>query len=793
MFKNYLLLALRNLKKQKVFTMINIAGLTVGIISCLMIFLFVQHEFSYDNFHKEGKDIYRVMRVAERNGSRESIPYLSPPYATALKNDYPDAIKRAVRIMPSGGLVSYQNTAFTEKRLYYSDADFFELFDFEIIKGNKKDVLKDPGNVVLNESTARKYFGDESPLGKVITVDKQLQLKVSGIAKDVPANSHLNFDLVIPISNFSAADWFQVWNNNNLFTYVQLNATTDKNTLIQSFPAFMDKYMGAEFASAGGKTGLGLNPLRDIYFEEAGPWDNVKHGNKNVVYIFMCIAFLILFIACINFMNLATARATERSKEVGLRKVLGAVRSQLVVQFMGESILLATISCVLALLLLQLLMPAFNSMLGYTLPGYWSNPFLYVFTAAIILIVGLLAGSYPALLLSSFSPIESLKGKLKLGTGGALFRKALVVFQFSCTVLLIIGMMIIGSQMDYVRNKDLGFDKERAVVIKLDNDEIWTGRELLKQQLQSLPMVENVSLMSGEPGGFHDSFTFEVDGKPSEEWQFRTVFADFEYINTLGLKLLAGRNFSASFPTDSSRAMIINRAAAIKLGVTPQEAVGKQMRNLMRDSITRTVVGVVENFHFLSLKERIEPMVIAGNQDRRVALVKLKAGDLSSAIQSIKKVYTGIASLYPFEYEFLDQQFNEQYQTDLRQQNILAGFSAIAILIACLGLFGLASYTAVRRTKEIGVRKVLGSSTQNIVVLLSKDLLKPVLLGTLIAIPLGYAAMNQWLQSFAYRTSLHWGVFAGAAMIAMMIALVTVCLQAVKAARANPVKSLRTE
>jgi putative ABC transport system permease protein len=793
MLKNYLLLALRNLRKQKVFTIINIAGLTVGIISCLMIFLFVQHEFSYDNFHKDGNNIYRVMRVAERNGSRENIPYLSPPYATALKNDYPDAIKRGVRIMPSGGLVSYQNTAFTEKRLYYADADFFELFDFKLIQGDKENVLKEPGNVVLTETTARRYFGNEDPLGKVITLDKQLQLKVSGIAEDVPPNSHLNFDLVVPISNFSAADWFQVWNNNNLFTYVQLNASTNKNTLIQSFAAFMDKYMGAEFASAGGKTGLGLNPLKGIYFEEAGPWDNVKHGNKNVVYIFMCIAFLILFIACINFMNLATARATERSKEVGLRKVLGAVRSQLVIQFMGESILLATISCVLALLLLQLLMPAFNFMLGYTLPGYWSNPFLYIFTGTIILIVGMLAGSYPALLLSSFSPIESLKGKLKLGTGGALFRKALVVFQFSCTVLLIIGMMIIGSQMDYVRNKDLGFDKERALVIKLDNDEIWTGRERLKQQLQSLPMVENVSLMSGEPGGFHDNFSFEVDGKPSEEWQFRTVFADFEYINTLGLKLLAGRNFSASFPTDSSRAMIINRAAAIKLGLTPEKALGKRLRNLMRDSTTRTVIGVVENFHFLSLKERIEPMVIAGNQDRRVALIKPKAGDLPSAIQEIKKVYSGIASLYPFEYEFLDQQFNDQYQTDLRQQNILASFSAIAIFIACLGLFGLASYTAVRRTKEIGVRKVLGSSTQNIVVLLSKDLLKPVLLGTLIAIPLGYVAMSQWLQSFAYRTSLHWWVFAGAAMIAILIALVTVSLQAVKAARANPVTSLRTE
>ncbi|NEU08562.1 FtsX-like permease family protein [Flavihumibacter sp. R14] len=790
MFKNYLLLALRNLKKQKVFSIINIAGLTVGILSCLMIFLFVQNEFSYDNFHENGNNIYRVMRVAERNGNRETIPYLSPPYATAIKNDYPDAVKTAVRVMPAGGLVSYENVAFNEKEIYFTDADFFSLFDFKLTAGDKKTVLQNPGSVVLTETAAKKYFGKQDPIGKVLILDKELQLKVTGVAKDIPTNSHLNFDLVVPISNYSNSDWFREWNNNNLFTYVQLNPKTDVDKLTGSFTAFMDKYVNEE---TGEKTGLDLSRLEDIYFESAGPWDQVKHGNLNVVYIFMSIAFLILFIACINFMNLSTARATERSKEVGLRKVLGAVRRQLVFQFIGESILLAAISCLLALGLLQFFMPAFNSLLGYELQGYWKNPNLYVFIAVIIVVIGLLAGSYPAFLLSSFSPVESLKGKLRLGTGGAFFRKVLVVFQFSCTVLLIIGMMIIGSQMNYVRTKNLGFDKERSVVVKLDNNEIWTGMNRFKQQLQNNPSIENVSLMSGAPGGFHDSFTFQVEGMPGDDLQFRTVFADFEYVRTLGLKILAGRDFSPAFPTDSGQAVLINRAAAVKLGVTPEKAPGMRLRNTMRDSVSRTVVGVVENFHFLSLRETIEPMVISGSMDRRVAVIKLKNGDPGQAINAIKKAYTGIAPVYPFEFEFLDQQFDHQYQTDQRQQYILSGFSAIAIFIACLGLFGLASYTAVRRTKEIGVRKVLGSSTQNIVILLSKDLLKPVLLGTLIAIPLGYAAMYQWLQSFAYRTSLHWWVFAVAAITAVLIALITVSFQAVKAATANPVKSLRTE
>ncbi|MEO5891888.1 MAG: ABC transporter permease [Ferruginibacter sp.] len=793
MVKNYLLLAVKNLRKQKMFSLINILGLTVGITCCLMIFLFIINEFSYDNFHKKGKDIYRVMRVGKLNGERTEIPYLSAPYSTALLNDYPGDIKNAVRVMRDNDLISYNNISFNEKNIYITDSNFFQLFDFQLLKGDPATALKDPASIVLTVSAAKKYFGNEDPMGKVLQFNKKLELKVTGIVKDVPVNSTMNFDMVLPLSNFKSTDWFNQWPNNGMFVYVQLNPMADPKKLTSRFPQFMDKYMGKFYAESGFKMDLIIKPLNEIYFEESRLSDSLKHGDKKTVYIFISIAILILIIACINFMNLATARATDRSKEVGLRKVLGAVRKQLVGQFILESILFATIACVLAVVLLLLLMPAYNNLLGYKLPFLWNNPSIYLFIIVIIIVVGLLAGSYPALLLSSFSPIESLKGKLKVGNSGAFFRKALVVFQFSISVLLIISIFIILTQMHYVKNKDLGFSKQQSMVIRLDNSEIWHNKIRFKNELQNNPAVESVSLMSGEPGGFHDFYSFEAEAKTGERFLFNTEYADFEYAKTLGLKIIAGRDFSSQFKTDSVQSVIINRSAATKLGYTPASAVGKWLKNAVKDSLHRNIIGVVEDFHYASLKEPIGPLVISGNNDRRLALVKLRSSHLQSTINDIKKIYTSFASSYPFEYDFLDERFDKLYKTEIRQEMVLSILSFIAIFIACLGLFGLAAYTAVKRTKEIGVRKVLGSSIKNIVLLLSKDLLKPVLLGTLIAVPAGYYLMLKWLQSFAYRIDIHWWMFAGAAMIAVTIALLTVSFQAVKAAVANPVKSLRTE
>jgi len=795
MIKNYLVLAVKHLRKQRVFSFINILGLTVGITCCFLIFLFIMNEVSYDNFHKNGKDIYRVMRVGSDNGERREIPYLSAPFGPALVNDYPDAIKQSVRIMRDNDLISYNNISFNEQNIYLTDDNFFRFFDFKLSKGDPATVLKDPKSIVLTESAAKKYFGDEDPIGKVLEFNKDQQLKVTGIAKNVPVNSHLQFDIVIPLELLrpTQPDFFTNWPSNSMFTYVQLNSAVDPKNMEQRFPAFMDKYLGQFYATSGFKMGLAIKPLKDIYFATDKLDGSVKHGNKKMVYIFMSIALLILVIACINFINLATARATDRSKEVGLRKVLGAVRKQLVTQFMMESVLYAIVACILSIGLVKLLMPAYTNLLGYQLPLLWNNPLVYTFIIGVIIVVGLLAGSYPALLLSSFKPIESLRGKLKRGNSGAFFRKGLVVFQFSISVLLIICVSIIMSQMNYLKNTDLGFDKEQSLIVRFDNLSISRNRTQFKEAVQNIPAVKSVALMSGEPGGFHDRYSFESQAKPEEKLMFSTEFTDIDFAKTLGVKIIAGRDLSKDYGTDSAQSVIINRKAAQTLGYTPEQAIGKWIRNVSRDSLRRTIVGVVEDYHYVSLKEPIGPLVISPGRDKRLALIKIKTSDVQSAISNIKKVYISYAADYPFEYNFLDERFDQLYRTEARQQTVLSVFSVIAIFIACLGLFGLASYTALKRTKEIGVRKVLGSSVQNICLLLSKDLLKPVLIGTLIAIPMGYYAMSKWLEGFAYRISFQWWMFAIAIVTAFMIALLTVGLQALKAALANPIKSLRTE
>lgn len=500
------------------FSSINILGLTIGITCCLMIFLFIMNEFSADDFHKNGKDIYRVMRVARNNGETAEIPYLSPPFGPALLNDYPNAVKAAVRVMRDNDLISYNSISFNEKNIYLTDNNFFNFFDFPLVKGAAATVLKDPNSIVLTETSAKKYFGNDDPIGKILQFNKQQQLKVTGVGKDVPANSHLQFDMVVPLELLRPMqpNWFNQWPNNGLFTYVQLNPATDPGQLKKQFPAFMDKYLGAYYAAAGFKMGLTIQPLSEVYFTKDA-MDNVKHGNKKMVYIFMSIAILILVIACINFINLATARAADRLKEVGLRKVLGAIKRQLIVQFVLESILFATIGCLLSVALLQLLLPAYNNLLGYQLPSWWNNPLFYLFIIGVVVVVGLLAGSYPAFMLSSFSPIESIKGKLKTGKTSSLFRKTLVVFQFGVSVLLIISVTVIFNQMKYIKNADLGFNKEQTMIVRFDNTDIDKKKNKFNNDLLKIPAVQSVSLMSGEPGGFHDGYGFKAEANPDEK------------------------------------------------------------------------------------------------------------------------------------------------------------------------------------------------------------------------------------------------------------------------------------
>jgi putative ABC transport system permease protein len=791
MIKNYIKIAWRNLYKNKAFSIIHILGLTIGITVCMMIFLYIMNEFSVDKFQTKKDHIYRVMRGYDI--AKPKVAYLSGPYGPALLNDFPQDIKAAVRVSPSNNLISFGDKAFNETKVYATDPGFFTLFTFPLIKGNAADVLNKPNYIVLTENTAKKYFGSvDNAMGKVVQVDKHLQLKVTGIAKNVPSNSHMDFDIIIPLANYTNSPGFNTWINNGLFTYVLLNNNVTKAQVEKQLPQFMEKYMGKDMARFGTKFDLALTPLTEIYFEKASAFDNVKHGDKMVVYIFLSIAVLIMLIACINFMNLSTIRAVERSKEVGMRKVMGALRNHLVIQFIGESVLLAVMSCLLAIGLLIICMPYYNQLLGYSLTVRWTSLPIYLFLIGVVAVVGFLAGSYPAFFLSAFSPIQALKGRLKLGSSGVFFRQSLVVVQFSISVLLIIGTIVISRQMTYVKTKQLGYNQEQILTIKIDNDDIYNHKETFKRELEASNNISSVSLASGEPGGFFDMQGFDAEGQ-HETFKSRTEYADFEFAKTLGLKIIAGRNFSSQFATDTAKAILINRTAAQKLGFTPGQAVGKWIKNLVRDSVRRTIVGVVEDFNFLSLKENMDALVISPSEDRRVVIIKMKAGNIASTLETINKTYANVAPVYPFEYSFLDQKFNTTYKADLRQQTILSIFSGLAIFIACLGLFGLASFTAAKRTKEIGVRKVLGSSVRGILLLLSKDLLKPVLIATLIAMPVGYYFMDKWLQAFAYRVPISWWIFVLAAFIAIAIAFITISFRSVKAALANPVKSLRSE
>jgi putative ABC transport system permease protein len=792
MFKNYFKTARRNLMKSKMFSFINILGLTIGITVCMMIYLFIMNEFSVDRFHKNGDRIYRVMRGAAIDDKSISVAYLSGMHAPALLKDFKGQIVSAVRVSENDNLFTVGAKSFHEKRELDVDTGFFNLFSFPLIKGNPTTVLKDLNSVVMAESTAKKYFGSiDNAMGKIIMLNKETPLKVTGIAKDVPSNSHLYFDIVMPLERHKDAGWMTTWINNGAYTYIHLAPNVSQAQIEKQLPAFVEKYLGSDLRKYGFKWSLSLTPLKDVYFDSTG-LDSAKHGDKTVVYIFISIAILILLIACINFMNLSTIRAAERSKEVGLRKVLGALRNNLVWQFIGESVLLTTISCILSVALLLLVMPWYNQLLGYTLNVSWNASPIYLFLAGIIIIVGFLAGSYPAFFLSAFSPIQALKGKLKLGKGGASFRQVLVVVQFSISVFLIVGTIIITKQMSYVKNKHLGYSKEQTLIIPVDNGDIYNNLNSFKTELQNQTAVQSVSAMSGEPGGFFDGQMFDVEGH-QEKWNASTEFADLEYVKTLGLKIIAGRDFSSAFPTDTTQAVLINKTAVAKLGWTPQQAIGKWIQNVVRDNAKRRIIGVVDDFNFKSLKQDVDALVISPAEDRRQILVKLNPGNLQAGIAIVKNAYSKAAPAYPLEYKFLDQQFDELYQKDIRQQTILSVFAGLAIFVACLGLFGLASFTATKRFKEIGVRKVLGSSVQGIVALISKDLLKPVLIAMCIALPAGYWVMNKWLQNFAYKTTLSWWIFMLATLITFAIALITVSIKAVKAAIANPVKSLRTE
>ena len=793
MIKNFFKITFRNLWRHKGFSIINILGLAVGMAACFLIFLYVSFEKSYDSFHSKSANIYRLVTDVKTPSETIHAGITSWPMGPNIKADFPE-VEAATRVQRTGMLITKADKKFQEENVLYADSTFFRLFDFNLIKGNSQTVLKDPLSVVLTKSAAKKYFGEADPVGETLSLYDYYPAKITGVIEDLPQNSHIKADLVVSMSTLTQTinpGVDEQWSNFDATTYLLLRPGTNAALLQKKFPHFLERHTGKEMRESKMNFTLFLEPLKDVYMN-AERDDSIENGNRTNVYIFSIVAVFILLIACFNFINLTTARSTERAKEVGIRKVVGAERAQLVRQFIGESLVLSLMAFVVALGLAALFLPQFNELAGKRVSeGVFSNlnHLLLLFSAAVGF--GLLAGIYPSLVLSSFKPIVVLKGRFATGARGIALRKGLVVVQFTISIALIIGTIVVYNQMKYMRNQDLGFKKEQTLVLDTQGDE---GKNALKNELSKLAQVKAASLSSSVPGGPNSKAYSEIENNKGD-LQVANVdlyFVDFDYIPQYKIKMVAGRPFSRDFATDTTEAMVINEAAAKFFGYnSPAEAIGKRFKQWGREG---KIIGVIKDFHFRSLQETIVPLSMRIEPSRSNLLsVQVDAAQLPATIAAIEANWKTIVPRMPFSYYFLDEFFDRQYRSEERFGKLFLYFAILAIFISCLGLLGLVAYSTVQRTKEIGVRKVMGASVSSIINLLSRDLLQLVLISFFIAAPLAWYFMYQWLQNFAYRTNLSWWIFLSGAIISLLIALVTTSFQAIKAAIANPVTSLRTE
>ncbi len=793
MLKNYIKITFRNLIKYKFYSLTNILGLAVGFGCFLLISLYINNELSYDNFHNDPDRIFRVLRVADDESTIREIGVTSAPYAEALKNDFPLAIESVTRLNPSDGLVEYKDKSFIEKKIYFADDNFFEFFNFPLISGDANTVLKEANNLLLSKEMAVKYFGNSNPVGEIITIDKNFTFQVTGIFDNTNLNSHLEFDFLGSIKLFQQFRGYTDWWNNSLYTYVKLKNPLLEKELESQFAGFMEKYFGDYFEETGRPIGLTLEPLEDIYFNNETSFDFVLHGDKQNVYIFSVIAFFVLFIACINFVNLTTARSSRRAKEVGLRKVIGAERKSLIFQFLGEALLFSLISLLIAVILIELLLPSFNSFIGKDLSINFSDFYIPLFLLTMVILVGLVSGAYPSFFLSALQPVKILKGNFFSSSKKNYLKQGLVVLQFSLSVLMIVGTIVIIKQMNFISNKKLGFDKDQVLILNIDNAEFRRNRETFKNNLLNKSGIMSVSMMSGEPGGFHDNFAYKVAEKDGEFFRMRSLFTDHDYLKTFGIDVVEGRGFSKDFSTDNSGAIVLNETAVRNLGWTNNEAIGKSILINFIDSTYRKVIGVVKDFHFTSLKNNIEPLAIAMHRDHRRIAVKISGGNIQEKIAAVEKTYAQVVPGYPFAFNFLDENFDALYKAEQKEQTLFTIFSFLAIFIASMGLLGLVMYATELRKKEIGVRKVLGASVPGVVSLLSKEFIKLILISNFIAFPVAYYFMNRWLEDFAYKIELGFDAFLITSLLTLLIAMLTTGFQVLRAALSNPIDSIRYE
>ncbi|GAB4032958.1 ABC transporter permease [Spirosoma jeollabukense] len=795
MLTNYLKIAFRNLWKNRMFSTLTIAGMGVGIAAVGLMVLYVWHELSYDKFHANADRVFRVVHYAQWAGGNLKLAPTSAPYADALKHEYPE-IEKTVRLYPEGGgMITYRDKKIEANDIMFADKSVFDVFTFPFLYGDPASALAQPERIVLTKSLAEKLFGDAAKaVGQPIEFSNNFVNTVSGVIADVPLNSHVQFSALRSMPT----NYTNGWQNFELYTYVLLTKGTDYMALEAKLPSFYPKYLKKEMGELTYR--MELQPLTSIHLHSHLDYEIGANGNSQTVYIFALVAGLILLIAGINYVNLFTVRSIGRLREVGVRKAIGSRRTQLVEQFLTESMLMAFMASLVGLVLAKMALPLFNQLadkpLTLTLYGPWITGAIALLFA---LVLGAVSGLYPALFLSGFRTVVALKGKTDSQVGGIGFRKALVVFQFIAAVALISCSWVIYRQMGYMLHKDLGFNKDQVLTFHLESEGPRKQIQALKEELRKSPLIEAVSAASNPIGNNNigtNGMFFEQNGVMAASTQVVQKFSvDSDYLNTLQIKLLQGRNFSESFPADAVGAVLVNEALVKKMGW--QTPVGKRVKYFIGKDETAEarVVGVVRDFHTYSLQHKIEPLVLQmpAPSDKDNLYVRIRPGQTEEALVYIKKAYQQFDPAASVTFHFLDENFSRQYKAEQKQGQLLLTFTILAVLIACLGLFGLAALAAEARTKEIGVRKVLGASVASIVTLLSKDFVKLVLIAIVMALPIAWYAMGQWLQSFAYKIDLEWWVFALAGLLAVGISLLTISFQSVKAALMNPVKSLRSE
>jgi putative ABC transport system permease protein len=800
MLKNYFKIAWRILWKSKTFSVINILGLSIGLACCILMFLFIQHELSYDKFNVNAKNIYRLTSEAEGPNGRTNLAVTPAPWAPLMKKDYAE-IKNYTRLLKAEKTDIGQpgQRHFYESELLYADSTFLDIFSVQLEKGNEKKALEQPNSIILTNETARKYFGDDDPIGKTLEVNSfvgRVNVQVTAVAKKLPANSHFKFNSVVSLQTLGDLNNF--WAFHMFQTYLLLNDNSSASNLEKKFPAFVNKYI-INNPQADGRQDIHLQPLTFIHLHSNMTGELGVNGNITYIYVFAGVAIFILLIACFNFTNLSTARSLTRAREVGLRKVVGADRKQLLSQFLGETTLFAFISLALALVIAFLVLPLFNQLSARELHIDFSKNYeLVILLIALVIGVGLLAGLYPAAVLSAFRPVEVLKGKFSKGNKGVPFRKVLVTLQFVVSIALISSTILVTRQLNFLQNKKIGFDKENVLVLTLPKDMDSTRLVSFKASLLTEPSILSVAGSSVVPG-VNIPVNQVNDGNIdlSKAYSMQMLSIDQDFVSTMKMKLLAGRNFAPDHPTDKAEGFIINEEAVKKLGwKNAAGAIGKTIQWVKPDVVIKKgkVLGVVENFNINPLRSAVQPLVMHYSPLRFQYLY-------ARLNQNKAEVLTGIVAkkfseFYPkesFEYSFLDENLNAMYSNEKRLGTIFSYFSFLAILIACLGVLGLSLYSIQQCIKEIGIRKVLGAGVLSITAGLLKEFVKPVCIAAVIATPIAWYVMNKWLENFAYRVNIDWWVFVVAGLVALLIAMITISFQATKAAMANPVKLLRTE